>query len=235
VFSLNSIDSFPTIYKFLGAKFNPPVRAAALRFFERLVSYMIDANLSNKEIFLIHIHKLANSVFSAIADESSQVQRPLWKSVLMKIFNHFEGVIWQQIDIKKGLLPQIHTSLKNAGFGSHSDLYKYFVAIVAKMPIFDFSEPLETVCKIEQSGSKKAPQPKEEIKEVKEVEETDVSKKGKKKQNKPKGQGNEGSEKVIKNSFSISDKANVMYDVMKSLFSGINMEEAIAFSGEIVD
>lgn len=75
-------DEFPTIYKFLGSKFTSPVRAACLRMLEKMSDYIISNDQSNKKVIEKHIHKLANSVFSAIADQSSLVQKQLWKSVL---------------------------------------------------------------------------------------------------------------------------------------------------------
>jgi hypothetical protein len=132
----------------MGAKYSPPVRAAALKLLLKMSTYMIsndeEGSKRNKQMFEIHIHKIANSLFSAIADESSQVQKVLWKSLLFEFCTEFSDTIWEQIDIKKGVLPQLHTCLKNAGFGAHVDLYKNFVAVVSIFPVLNFEEPFET-------------------------------------------------------------------------------------------
>ena len=201
---------------------------------------MISFDAKNKELFEKHIHKLANSMFSAVADQSSQVQKVLWRSVIGNIISQFQGEIWQQIDLKKGVLPQLHTCLKNAGFGAHTELYKNFVAFSSLFPLFSFEDPFETSFKIEQPKGK-SKQMAEETKsdsntaEQQEDEKEEQSKKGKKKAKKTKDKPAEVvQEKFIKNSFSITEKVNVMYDLMKSLFSGIEIEEAIAFDEEIV-
>jgi len=223
VFGLNEEDSFPPIYKFMAAKFSSPVRSAALRLFLKMSSYMIEFDESNKEMFVNHIHKISNSLFSSIADESSQVQRILWKSLLFSFCNRFGATVWEQIDIKKGVLPQLNTCLKNAGFGAHTDLYKHFVAFVSIFPIFQFEESLETVCKVGKAKPK--------VENTKSEEETvDTASKKKKKNKEGRGEG----EKTIKNTFSVAEKINVMYELMRSLFSGLDVEEAIAFNEDII-
>ena len=205
---------------------------------------MISFDALNKSLFEKHIHKLANLLFSSLADQSSQVQKVLWRSVIYSIITQFQEQIWQQVDLKKGVLPHLHAWLKNAGFGAHSELYKNFVAFVSLVPLFNFEGPFETHCKLEQPKTK-SKQNVEEEKETKEEnddedtkkedEKEEQNKKGKKKTKKNKEkQAEVPQDKFIKNSFSISEKVNVMYDLMKSLFSGIENEEAIAFDEEIV-
>ncbi|CAI2381223.1 unnamed protein product [Moneuplotes crassus] len=238
VFNLNSVDSYPTMYKFMGAKFSPPIRAAALRLLVKVSDYMIKADKANKEIFTTHIHKLSSSLFSGVSDESYNVQKILWKSVLYEFCSIFKDELWEQVDIKKALLPQIYTCLKNAGFGAHTDLYKNFSHFVSLLPIFNFETPFETLYKTQPLGEKKsAAEPIEESKEEskEEVKETPKEAKKKKKAKKARNQGGEGGVKTIKNSFSINEKANVMFETMKALLSGIDVEEAVAFNKEIID
>ena len=142
--------------------------------------------------------------------------------------------MWDQIDIKKGLLPQMYACLKNAGFGAHTDLYSNFTHFVSILPIFNFESPFETIHKLDQLGGKKklVKEIKEETKE--EIKEEKGSK-NKKKEKKGRGKAGEGVSKTIKNSFSISEKANVMFETMKALLNGINVEEAIAFNEEIIN
>lgn len=234
VLGLDSND-YPTIYKFLGAKFSPQIRAAALKLLERMSDYMISFDPENKAIFDKHIHKLANSIFSAIADQSAQVQRQLWKTVLYNFSKKFEDTIWSQIDIKKGLLPQLHTCLKNSGFGAHNDLYQNFVAFVSIMPLFALHEPFESTARIESSkGNKSIAESKEETKG--EADPQEKPDKSNKKKNKAKNKNPEGpTEKVVKNSFSANEKLNIMFEIMKSLFQGLSVEEAIAFCDEVSD
>lgn len=84
MFSLNSQEGYPTIYKFMGAKFNSQVRAAAFRLLVKLSEYIVKADDANKGIFTFHIHKLCSALFSGISDQSFQVQKILWKSVLFE-------------------------------------------------------------------------------------------------------------------------------------------------------
>ena len=201
-------------------------------------NYMTTFKAENRLIFEKHIHKLANSIFSAIADQSSQVQRQLWSIVLFNFSHNFEDKIWSVIDIKKGLLPQLHTCLKNSGFGAHAQLYQNFVSFISILPIFVLHKPLETAYKVESNNPTKKTEEKEEIKDNQEQEGQEKPNKSKnKKKGKNKGnKGNEGGgEKVIKNSFSVSEKINIMFEIMKSHFSGINLEVAVAFSDDIVN
>ena len=201
-------------------------------------NYMTTFNLENKLVFEKHIHKLANSIFSAISDQSAQVQRQLWNIVLFNFSKTYEDKIWSVIDIKKGLLPQLHTCLKNAGFGAHANLYQNFVSFISILPIFSLHEPLETIYKIESNNPIKKTEDKEEVKGDQEQEgqsKSNKSKNKKKGKNKGGNKGNESGEKVIKNAFSVSEKVNIMFEIMKSHFSGINLEVAVAFCDDIVN
>ena len=233
VFSLNSKDSYPHIYKFMGNKFSSPIRAAALNLVAKLSSYIVKNNEENRKVFVTHIHKISSSVFASISDEAYQVQKALWSSILFEYCSLFKDNIWEQVDIKKGFLPQLYTCLKNSGFGGHIDLYQNFTSIVSILPIFHFEESFETNFKPEAAQASK--NQKKEIKEEDKEEAKGSSKKNAKKQKKNRGQGKEmGGSKPIKNSFSINEKANVMYETMKSLMKGIEVEEAIAFKEELI-
>mmetsp|Transcript_41873 Transcript_41873/g.48406 ORF Transcript_41873/g.48406 Transcript_41873/m.48406 type:complete len:143 (-) Transcript_41873:1313-1741(-) len=102
------------------------------------------------------------------------------------------------------------------------------------MPLFTFEEPFETHCKLEQPA-KQSKKPVKEAEETKEEPQSKGKKKGKKKDKNDQAPSAEApAEKFIKNTFSISEKINVMFEIMKSLFSGIEVEEAVAFNDEII-
>lgn len=114
-------------------------------------------------------------------------------------------------------------------------MYKNFVAFISIFPVFNLDSKFETTCKITNPNNKKKAKLEqvEEVKNEGDHEETESKDKKKKKQKKQQNAG--GGEKTVKNSFSISEKLNVMFDIMKSLFSGINVEESIAFCDEIIN
>jgi hypothetical protein len=87
------------------------------------------------------MNTIANNLFTAFSDESSVVQKALWKSVFLKFAETFNEDIWKVVDLKKVFFPHFIKSVKSGGFGAHKEVYENFLQIFAVLPIFQTFSP----------------------------------------------------------------------------------------------
>ena len=95
----------------MNSKSRPKVRASALNCFEKTITAMIGYNPQYKSIFLPSLPTITNYIFTSFSDESSIVQKVLWKSVFKNFSELYRNELWENVDVKKAFFPHFLKSV----------------------------------------------------------------------------------------------------------------------------